>query len=163
VYGGDVGYYGYGGNDLFNNLTSLKTYAWGHGGNDRLYANHLSSSTQAFLYGGDGDDYLRGSGGNDRLEGNNGHDTLMGAGGNDTLFGGYGNDTLNGGTGSDKLYGQDGSDFLYGGDDNAYDYMWGGSGADKFERKGYRQAWSPYDYTQDWNYSAGDRVVDTMA
>src|SRR4051812_9188736 len=30
VYGGDVAFYGYDGNDYFNNFTGLRSYAWGH-------------------------------------------------------------------------------------------------------------------------------------
>lgn len=95
VWGGDVLFYGYGGNDFFNNNTSLGTFAYGHDGNDSLY-------------GGSSTDYLYGGNGSDLLYGKTGWDYLYGQAGNDTLNGGDDGytDYLHGGTGQD-LFQQD--------------------------------------------------------
>ena len=149
VTGGDVAFYGYDGNDYFNNNTGLRTYAWGMNGNDTLLGSYNSDQ----LDGGNGSDHLYGYGGNDTLragydysynymDGGSGNDSLFGGwggdamygnSGNDYLAGSYGNDYLSGGTGTDWLYGEQGNDTLNGGDDGVSDYLVGGSGADYFQ------------------------------
>lgn len=155
VNGGDVKFWGYGGNDYFRNNTGLRTTAYGHGGNDTL----IGGSNVDYLYGMDGNDYLYGMAGNDYLQGGNhddvlvggsgrdlmwgqnGHDRLWGESGNDDLVGGSGNDRLYGGTGYDRLWGESGNDILDGADDGVADYLHGGSGADQFQRETF---WNGY-------------------
>ena len=149
VTGGDVAFYGYDGNDYFNNNTGLRTYAWGMNGNDTL----LGSYNADVLDGGAGSDHLYGYGGNDKLtagydysynymDGGTGNDSLYGGwgvdhmygnSGNDYLAASWGNDYLSGGTGTDWLYGEQGNDTLNGGDDGVSDYLVGGAGADQFQ------------------------------
>jgi Ca2+-binding RTX toxin-like protein len=103
VWGGDIGFWGYGGNDYVNNWAGgLNLWAWG----------------------GEGDDVLIGDAGADHL---------FGEGGNDILYGYGGNDDLRGGWGADSLYGGDGNDWMDGGaGDGFYDYLEGGRGADGY-------------------------------
>jgi Ca2+-binding RTX toxin-like protein len=95
---GRIVFYGNSGDDVFENLTSIATTAYGGYGND-------------YLSGGGNNDYLDGGYGNDTLLGNWGNDVLVGSYGNDVLYGGYGNDALYGGVGWDYLYGQYGNDY----------------------------------------------------
>src|SRR5262245_32337960 len=77
VTGGDIVFMGnntYG--DRFENLTALRSQAYGRGGND-------------VLIGGSSVDELHGGSGNDALYGMLGEDYLYGEGGNDTLIAGY--------------------------------------------------------------------------
>ncbi len=96
-----------------------------------------SSTTQSFLVGGLGNDYLDGNAQNNLLVSKQGDDTLVGRGGNDTLDcgsgkdiadGGDGNDFLNGGLDEDQLSGVAGNDTVLGG--MANDFITGGSGDD---------------------------------
>ena len=119
VWGGDVVFNGYGGNDTFVNYTFLRTTARGGAGNDTLYAGY----DDAFLDGGAGSDLLVGS---------IGDDDLYGGTGNDELYGVDGDDYLNGNAGSDWLSGGYGDDDLDGGYDYDYDFAWGHDGADYF-------------------------------
>jgi Ca2+-binding RTX toxin-like protein len=100
VTGGDIGFYGYGGDDYVNNWTGLRLWAWGGEGNDTLIGDANG-------------DHLFGEGGNDWLFGYGGQDELNGGAGTDHLYGGSGNDTLDGGVrdwAADYLYGEAGSD-----------------------------------------------------
>jgi Ca2+-binding RTX toxin-like protein len=168
VTGGDVKFWGYGGDDYFRNATGLRTTASGHGGNDTL----LGNAGVDYLYGGDGNDDLRGAGGNDHLLGGNGNDVLVGGAGrdqmwgehgddrmwgeagNDDLVGGYGNDQLYGGGGYDRLWGEAGNDVLNGGDDGVADSLRGGSGADQFQQETY---WNGF-----WWVNRDDPVDDNV-
>lgn len=105
-----IKFYGYAGDDSFDNRLSIPSYAEGGDGNDRLYGG---ASTDQF-FGGDGNDYLQANAGNDTLHGSSGNDTLYGGSGNDNLYGDAGNDTLRGGDGLDGLYGGSGTDQLFG-------------------------------------------------
>ncbi len=118
---------GYGGNDKFNNLTSIPSEADGGAGVDIL----LGGFGNDVIYGGDHNDYIDGRAGNDRLYGGAQHDVIFGDKGNDILFGGAGNDRLFGGAGSDTLWGELGSDILDGGA-GVEAKMVGGIGADTF-------------------------------
>src|SRR5262245_45334365 len=153
VRGGDVMYFGYGGNDHFTNTTSLRTNAWGGSGHDKLYAG----LSRARLFGEDGRDSLYGNLGNDMLHGGNSDDQLHGNSGDDTRYGGSGHDSLHGGAGVDRLHGQAGNDWLVGGPDNYYDndYLHGGLGADKFERPSVS-----WDHYMDFSLAQADEVVD---
>jgi Ca2+-binding RTX toxin-like protein len=128
VWGGDVSYYGNGGDDLFRNWTRLTTYAKGGAGNDTL----IASSGDDWLHGGDGDDYLYGG---------DGSDNIHGEGGWDQLYGDLGNDHLNGGVG-----------------DGCADYLAGGQGDDSFAYDRARKGWWPFkktynrDEPADFNY-----------
>ncbi|MEY3226093.1 MAG: Bifunctional hemolysin/adenylate cyclase precursor [Planctomycetota bacterium] len=119
-----IDFLGYGGNDHFENQTTIVVHAFGHAGDD-------------YLSGGSGADTLTGGPGSDEIYGNQGNDTLRGSENNDHLYGGEGSDTLTGFTGNDFLYGGLGDDFLYGqaGDDTVYgdegnDRVRGNNGAD---------------------------------
>lgn len=113
------------GNDLFNNLTSIPTWALGNGGDDVL----IGGQGADLLHGGIGNDILQGGGGNDSIHGNEGNDELFGSEGNDLLFGDTGNDKLDGGLGADVIDGGRDNDFLEGGLGN--DTLRGGLGNDR--------------------------------
>ena len=104
-------FFGYDGNDYFENNTWLSTWAYGGGGND-------------WIHGGSYNDYL---------DGGSGGDILWGESGEDNLTGGSGNDVLLGGVDADRLWGGDGDDWLSGGVDGVADYLNGGAGRDLFE------------------------------
>jgi hypothetical protein len=120
-----VRFYGYAGNDYFNNyVTTMRNIAYGGTGDDTL----IGYNNIDYLYGEDGNDTLYGYGGNDYLYGGAGHDKLYGQDGNDFLYGGTGNDKLYGGNGNDCLYGEDGNDFMDAG--TAAELANGGNGYD---------------------------------
>jgi hypothetical protein len=102
---------GYGGNDWFDNLTSIKSDAYGGAGLDTL----LGGSNVDQFWGGDQDDYLDGRLGNDILRGENHRDAIFGDVGDDKLYGGGDIDWLHGGAGFDTLLGEAGNDWLFGG------------------------------------------------
>jgi Ca2+-binding RTX toxin-like protein len=87
---------------VINNVSWLRLWAEGQGGND----------------------YLEGYDARDHLEGGAGNDTLVGYGNLDDLYGGAGTDYLYGMAGNDNLDG--------GAGDWAADYLYGGAGADVF-------------------------------
>ncbi|HMP78948.1 MAG TPA: calcium-binding protein [Pirellulaceae bacterium] len=125
---------GYGGDDHFDNRTSIPSVAYGHAGNDTLLGgkgNDLfyGGAGNDILRGGAGDDELRGGDGDDELWGGAGNDLLFGDGGNDTLYGEGGNDIIRGGAGNDRIFGGPGDDILYG--DGGDDALFGGPGIDK--------------------------------
>lgn len=135
VWNNMVSFYGNEGDDSFGNSTALRSYAYGHLGNDSL----SGGTNMDYLDGGAGDDYLSGGAGNDVLYGRLGADRLFGLAGNDALYGGGGGDYMDGGDGSDRLvaaldfesnflYGGNGIDYLYGG--YGTDYLYGGNGSD---------------------------------
>ncbi|MEX0818664.1 MAG: CHRD domain-containing protein, partial [Pirellulaceae bacterium] len=101
----------------------------------------MSATDDAFIFGGDGDDFLIGSPVGDLIDGGRGNDVLFGLAGSDTLIGGEGNDILNGGLGTDQMFGHedsdiliwnpgDGNDLVEGGDGQDILQFMGGSGAD---------------------------------
>jgi Ca2+-binding RTX toxin-like protein len=82
-----------------------RVIVYGLAGNDDIeVAGAVHRPT--WLYGGDGDDYLKGGGGNN---------VLVGGAGDDVLHGGGGSDLLIGGTGADQLFSSDGNDLLIAG------------------------------------------------
>ena len=122
------------GDDEFENLTTLISFAYGGEGNDRL----IGGSGNDELYGEEGNDRLEGNAGTDLLMGGDGEDELRGGDdddrligemGHDRLYGGDGNDRLEGGDGEDRLYGDGGNDLLLGG--RGIDRMFGGTGDDE--------------------------------
>lgn len=128
-----IDFLGYGGDDHFENQTSLPSHAFGHAGNDYL----SGGSGIDRLVGGQGNDELHGNQGNDILRGSEHDDLMYGGDGNDDLAGFTGNDYLYGGAGGDWLYGQAGNDFVYGegGNDRVrgnmgHDHLYGGDGDD---------------------------------
>lgn len=126
---GEIYFYGYNGNDTFDNWTGLGANAYGGNGNDTLIGN---DGVNDFLYG---------------------------EGGNDTLWGWSGNDYLDGGYGTDTLYAGDGNDTLRGGSDATRDYLYGEGGADVFYLDGWEQSWYyNSDYPMDVNNGEGDQV-----
>jgi Ca2+-binding RTX toxin-like protein len=103
-------FYGYGGDDVFWNNTSVKIVADGGAGDDAL----VGGSGHDVLYGGSGHDILVGGEGNDVLYGQDGADDLYGQDGHDWLNGGADGwvDSLWGGSGYDTLYHNFSSDEL---------------------------------------------------
>lgn len=149
------------GNDQFNNLTSIPSFAYGDEGEDLLYGGQgvdeldggagpdrlygrqgndrlIGGHGDDTAFGANGDDFIRGGVGDDRLFGENGNDTLIGDAGNDFLHGSFGSDTLHGWTGDDIMYGGPNDDWLYayGGNDSVNgdsgnDWLDGGSNDDR--------------------------------
>jgi Ca2+-binding RTX toxin-like protein len=147
VYGGDVRWYGYAGNDYFYNNTYLRTTAYAGDGNDTVYGGYSNDYLYGqnhtdFLYGRTGNDYVDGGYGTDYVYGQDGNDTLVagydysynyldGGNGNDYMYGGYGNDYMLGQAGNDVMYGSYGNDSMYGG--TGYDQLFGGYGNDRLD------------------------------
>lgn len=100
-----IRFFGNGGNDRFQNDTSVRSFAFGQAGSDTLI-------------GGSGRDLLNGGSENDELRGRFGDDILVGGSGNDSLFGNGGRDILIGGAGADELHGGADEDILIGGTTN---------------------------------------------
>jgi hypothetical protein len=115
-----------GGDDRFENLTTLPSKVYGGLGNDIL----LGGSARDEFFGGDGIDFLDGRLGNDLLAGEVGNDWLFGDAGNDELHGGLGRDRVYGGTGSDKVFGENDADWLDG--RAGVNTLYGGGGSDRF-------------------------------
>jgi Ca2+-binding RTX toxin-like protein len=169
VSAGDVKFWGYDGNDTFQNLTNLRAFAYGGNGSDTLIGGAKNDTLdggndQDYLYGMGGDDaliagvdtsvdavnYLYGGAGTDTLIGGRGDDWMYGEFDNDYLYGGNGNDHLEGGYGHDELYGQNGADTLLGGSgdyDNDWNLLVGGDGND------YMYGAASYDYLYGGNGS----------
>jgi hypothetical protein len=118
-----ISFFGSGGNNWFQNNTSIPSYASGGAGNDTL----LGGSGNDTLLGGPGQDSLVGNGGDDWLLGGYGDDRLDGGAGNDTLLGSFGNDVLDGGAGANVLQGDSG---MVG--DGGNDFLVNNSGDDTF-------------------------------
>jgi Ca2+-binding RTX toxin-like protein len=97
----EIRFFGNGGNDSFQNDTSVRSFAFGQAGRDVL----IGGSGRDLLNGGSEADELRGRGSDDILVGGSGNDSLFGGAGRDLLIGGLGADTLRGGTGEDILIG----------------------------------------------------------
>lgn len=96
-----------------------------------------TATSDDFMRGSNGIDYVNAGAGNDRVWAGNGADYVDGGAGNDVLYGENGNDTLMGGLGHDRLFGgadmdvlmgEDGNDYLDGGADQ--DSLFGGAGSD---------------------------------
>jgi len=135
-------FYGGDGEDTFLNLTDVRSYAYGDGGNDTL----TGGSGVDRLEGGSGDDVIFGKSGDDTLLGKSGADTISGGSGIDYIWGNSGADEIEGGSWGDKLFGGSGKDILWGlsggdsldggsGNDqllggSGNDYLWGKSGKD---------------------------------
>jgi hypothetical protein len=86
-----VAFFGYAGDDVFENYSTLPVKVYCGDGNDRAV-------------GGSSDDYLAGE---------IGDDVLIGGAGSDYIVGGSGNDSIDGEAGIDRLYGNDGNDVIY--------------------------------------------------
>jgi Ca2+-binding RTX toxin-like protein len=138
-----IRFYGFGGNDFFDNNTNIMGEAWGGAGDDKLRGGRntdmlfgevgndtlFGGPGNDFLEGGRDSDSLHGEEGNDDLRGGDGADYLNGGAHSDKLFGDLGNDTLDGEAGMDQLFGGAGQDLLRGGDDD--DYLYGEGDADR--------------------------------
>lgn len=103
-----IAFSGRGGNDVFENRTSLGSTAHGGEGNDVLRGGMGSDNLAGWLgndqiFGGSGDDQISGGPGDDRLFGDVGNDRLDGGDGQDGLLGGAGADSLTGGPGADRF------------------------------------------------------------
>lgn len=130
---GEIRFFGYQGNDLFDYAGIIDCYVEAGSGNDRILC-------------GDGWDYVLGGDGHDTIEGWDGSDILRGGAGNDLIDGGFGDDDLYGDSGHDLLGGGAGNDYMNGGSGN--DAAFGGSGLDDFVQIG-RDPWV-YLYPASW-------------
>ncbi|MFO0843383.1 MAG: hypothetical protein U0797_13450 [Gemmataceae bacterium] len=141
-------YNGLGGDDRFDNQTSVPCTAFGGAGND-------------YLAGGHSADYLDGGTGNDEIHAREGDDVLLGGSGNDLMRGGQGNDRMYGGTGKDDMFGALGNDYLDGGRDGSADILRGGDGADTFVAERVRILFFTFnrDNPQDFSAAQGDRII----
>lgn len=110
--------------------------------------NLVNFTTNAGLYGGDGNDYLDGGAGDDYIDGGNG---------NDVAYGGSGADEIKGLAGNDELHGGGGDDTLHGGLGN--DLMSGGAGADRFFFDTALNAATNVDKIRDFSRSEGDKIA----
>ncbi len=120
---------------------AVGTNAWLYGGDGNDKVTGLGSS---FVYGGDGNDFLSGSYaygglGADTMIGTIGGDTLIGEDGADLIYASSGADWVYAGSGNDAVFGGADSDVVQGndGDDilhggGGVDYLWGGAGRDTF-------------------------------
>jgi Ca2+-binding RTX toxin-like protein len=120
----------FGGNDsIVLGLTdaTLTKFIFAGDGNDTV---NVSTSVDATIFGGDGDDLLVGSPAADTIFGGAGNDNISGLALIDTIYGDEGNDIIIGGTGNDNLFGGDGSDrFIWNNGDNS-DIVEGDEGVD---------------------------------
>lgn len=128
-----IAFIGLGGDDVFRNRTSVSSFAFGGGGNDRLIGGGgvdrlIGNTGNDFIFGGGGDDYLAAGAGNDQLDGAGGNDRLLGISGTNNLSGGTGNDEIYGGIGRDFINAGDGNNIVAGGSGN--DQITSGSGVD---------------------------------
>ena len=105
------------------------------GGDDTITIDEWSvvddAPVSAYVYAGDGNDWIDGGMAADVILGEAGDDYVCGWSGDDTLFGGEGTDILDGWSGNDAIYGSDGDDQIYGGDGN--DTLFGEFGEDLVE------------------------------
>ncbi len=124
----------FGGDDEFDNRTSLPSEVNAGAGDDTIQGG----SGRDLVRGGSGRDTIRGGAGNDQLDGGTeddqlfgeaGDDLLIGFDGDDFIQGGTGNDTAIGGAGADQIRGDQGLDQIYGNDGD--DQLWGGDDADR--------------------------------
>ena len=85
---------------------------YGRGGNDRFQND---TSIDCMAYGGDGDDILKGGSGRDIIVGDRGDDQMFGRDGFDQLYGDQGHDELDGGDDGveDWLHGSSGNDTFH--------------------------------------------------
>ncbi len=107
--------------------------------NDSLHVagSNDSSSTENYLYGGDGDDVLTSDCRNTYMYGENGNDTFNVNSYRTYVYGGAGDDifNVNTKTGSIELYGQDGEDKFYINTSDVSAYVDGGAGTNYVENK----------------------------
>lgn len=103
---------GFGGDDSFENSTSIPSRLLGGDGNDTLQGG----SAEDIINGGRGDDILQGMESADRIIGSSGDDMIFGGEGGDRLFGTSGANVIEGGTGDDLIFGGDDSDRIFGQD-----------------------------------------------
>jgi Ca2+-binding RTX toxin-like protein len=126
---------------IFNLAVTLKTVAYGRGGNDQISQSNLNKPAE--FYGEAGDDYLAGANFNDLLVGGAGYDRVLGGNGDNELWGDNlqldpstvettdGPDQLTGGSGIDRMYGGGNGDTINGAAGN--DYAFGGGGDDTID------------------------------
>lgn len=111
---GNQNLYGGPGKDLLFVNGSYGTFAFGNGGDDRIYLRR--SIYRSSGWGGGGEDLLVGQKDYaDVLFGDDGPDRIYGRGGEDSLHGGFGEDQLVAGPQNDELRGGAGDDVMSGG------------------------------------------------
>jgi len=137
-----ISFVGLGGDDFFENQSTIVSNAFGHGGNDtliggsaadRLIGNSGEDTIQGnggddFILAGNGDDNVDAGDGNDRVLGIRGANIIEGGLGDDLIFGGLENDVITDISGANTLVGSSGDDSIQGGSDN--DIVFGGLGDD---------------------------------
>lgn len=128
-----VSFIGQGGDDYFENRTSIPSAAVGQGGNDILIGGSGNDRLNGnagndFVRGRAGDDVLVAGNGDDRVDGNEGNDRLLGISGTNLLLGGTGADQIYGGSNRDVVFGGSGDNIIAGGDGD--DSLTGGVNAD---------------------------------
>ena len=99
---------GLGGDDFFENTTSISANALGQGGNDTL----IGGSGADRLIGNGGNDIIRGNGGDDFILAGNGDDNVDAGAGNDRVLGIRGFNNIEAGTGDDEVFGGLGTDII---------------------------------------------------
>lgn len=103
-----VVFVGLGGDDFFENTTSIFANALGQGGNDTL----IGGSGADRLIGNGGNDTIRGNGGDDFILAGNGDDNVDAGAGNDRIIGVRGLNNIEAGTGDDEVFGGLGTDII---------------------------------------------------
>ena len=133
---------GLGGDDFFENTTSIFANALGQAGNDTLIGGSgadrlIGNSGNDIITGNGGDDFILAGNGDDNVDAGAGNDRILGvrglnnieAGtGNDEVFGGLGTDIITAISGTNTLVGSSGDDVITGGTGN--DLIFGGLGED---------------------------------
>ena len=149
-----IRFYGYNGNDFFNNTTNVASFVYMYGGNDIAYGGNGND----YFSMSSGNDYVYGRNGNDRMFLGSGNDTGYGAGGNDQIIAGLGNDYAHGGSGNDSIWGESGNDSLIGSSGN--DDLMGGSGHDFMNAgSGHDDAWGGSGNDTAFGGSGNDRLM----
>lgn len=98
-------------------VTITRVRVQGNAGSDGINVSGVTN-VPAWLFGGDGADYLTSTGRGDLINGNAGNDTVYAGSGNDAISGGDGNDTIYGENGDDEIFDADGfADTVNGGND----------------------------------------------
>jgi serralysin len=128
--------WGGGGNDTVTGGTGGRDFNF-MGTGDDTYTQDASSTIDAFVWLGIGNDVATTGAGDDLIYGMRGIDVITSNDGNDTIYSGSENDTVDGGAGDDVLWVGEGDDLLTAGDGNdlvyarsGNDYVTGGMGND---------------------------------
>lgn len=123
-------YIGGSGADQIYLFASLRNFAWGNDGNDRIVVTYGGTNAKNYIYAGAGNDYVDCS-----LSTNT--NVIMGDSGNDTLIGGSGADTITDTVGRNTIRGNGGNDtILFGDSSEQNSTIDGGDGNDSIKNEG---------------------------